>query len=102
MITSRERQILIMKANGLQSKQIAAALGIHRRTVEAHIASAKVKLGAKTTVHTVVMAIKRGLIGIGEIGVVMILCWACFGGSVDVRRGPNPPARISRTQRREA
>ncbi len=91
----------MMKGSGLQHKEIASALGIHRRTVEAHLSSAKSKLGAKTCMHTVVLAIKKGIIGLGEIGLVLVLCWSCFDSAIDARRGPRVQSRSSSVSRRE-
>ena len=97
-MTPKTRQVLLMKANGMQSKTIADKLGIHLRTVEHHLSNARSELNAKTVCHAVAKAIKAGLIGLGEIGMVLLLSWSCFTGQVDVRRGPNPPA-VSRTAR---
>ena len=46
MITARVREILLLKANGKQSKEIAYDLDLHIRTVETHIATAKKELEA--------------------------------------------------------
>ena len=94
------RETLILKANGLLSKQVASKLCIHRRTVEWRIKSACEELGAKNLTHAVAIAMKKGLILASEIGCILLLCNASFFGGVDVRRGPSV-RNISRTARRE-
>lgn len=101
MMTARAKEILILKANGKQSKEIAYDLDLHIRTVETHIATAKKELEAKTVTQAVARAIKYGLISIGEIGMVFILCWGVLDGDVDARRAPRTPTRIVRQFRRE-
>lgn len=101
MITARVREILLLKANGKQSKEIAYDLDLHIRTVELHIAKAKKDLKARTVTHAVVKAIKYGFISISEVGLVLILCWGVLDGDIDARRAPRPPTRIVRQFRRE-
>jgi DNA-binding CsgD family transcriptional regulator len=48
LITSRERQVLALVAEGLTSEEIARRLAISRRTVESHVASARRKLDSTT------------------------------------------------------
>ena len=100
-MTPKTRQVLLMKANGMQSKQIAFDLDIHVRTIEHHLKLARTELCAKTTCHAVAKAIKSGVISAGEIGMVIILSWSCFTNApnVDLRRGPS--VSVSRTVRRE-
>jgi len=47
-ITRREREIALLAARGLASKQIAARLFISSRTVDNHLAKVYVKLGVRT------------------------------------------------------
>ena len=101
MITAKVREILLLKANGKQSKEIAYDLDLHIRTVETHIATAKKELEARTVTQAVARAIKYGLISIGEIGMVLILCWSAIEGDIDARRAPRTPTRIVRQFRRE-
>lgn len=46
-ITPREKQILLFALEGLTSKQTARKLNISHRTVEKHLANAKLKLNCK-------------------------------------------------------
>jgi len=46
--TSREREVLALISPGVTNAEIATRLGVSRRTVETHIASAGAKLGAST------------------------------------------------------
>lgn len=59
-----ELTCLARLAEGFSPKQIArdAGDGISPRTIEAHIAAARTKLGAEAAPHAVAIAIRRGLI----------------------------------------
>jgi len=96
----KTKEVLVLRANGMQSKQIAPKLNIHRRTVEWHLKNARDELGAKNTVHAVAIAMRDGLILTGEICCIMILCWSGLVGGDDMRRGP-VARNTSRTARRE-
>lgn len=62
-LTSREREILHLVAEGLSSKVIADRLGLSVRTVETHRVHLMGKLRAENTAHLVRLAIREGLIG---------------------------------------
>ncbi len=47
-ITRREREIALLAAQGISSKQIASRLFISSRTVDNHLAKVYVKLGVRT------------------------------------------------------
>ena len=95
----KTREVLMMKANGLMSKQIASKLNIHRRTVEWHLKSACQELKALNSVHAVAIAMRDGLILAGEIGCIVLLCWNAAGNNIEVRRNHNPPqCRIARRE----
>jgi FixJ family two-component response regulator len=47
-LTSREREIIALLIDGSQNKEIARELSISRRTVEAHRANIKAKLGIRS------------------------------------------------------
>ena len=94
------KEVLVMKANGLLSKQIASKLSVHRRTVEWRIKAACNELGAKNITHAVAIAIKKGIILASEITCALILCGSAFMGSVEVRRGPSV-RNTTRTAKRE-
>ena len=61
-LSSREREVFQLAAEGLTSAVIGARLEIGRRTVETHRANILRKLGIKTHGELVRLAIKRGLI----------------------------------------
>lgn len=61
-LTSREREVLAMIAEGLGNKQIAARLGISGHTVKFHVASLFAKLHASTRAEAVMLGARRGLI----------------------------------------
>lgn len=62
-LTSREREILHLVAEGLSSKGIADRLELSVRTVETHRVHLMAKLRAENTAHLVRLAIREGLIG---------------------------------------
>ena len=61
-LTSREREILTMVAQGYTSKQIAGSLSISPRTAETHRSNVARKLGLRTQSDLIRYAIKHGLV----------------------------------------
>lgn len=61
-LSSREREVLNLIAEGLSAKEIAADLGISTKTVEAHRTSVMRKLGARKATELVRYAVRHGLI----------------------------------------
>ena len=59
-LTSREREILQLMAQGLPNKGIAARLNISPHTVKFHIASVMAKLGAGSRTEAVAIGARRG------------------------------------------
>lgn len=62
-LTDRERQVLREIAAGRSTKQVAATLGIGRRTVETHRANLMRKLGLHSVALLTQFAIREGLVG---------------------------------------
>lgn len=69
-LTPREREILILKANGNTNAQIAAWLQIRPDSVAAHLTRAYPKLGAINGFQAVAISIAVGEIGLHEIYVL--------------------------------
>jgi DNA-binding NarL/FixJ family response regulator len=67
-LSSREREVLILKANGKTSQQIATLLGIKKTTVTNHLTSIYRKLHAANETQACSIGI-----GIGEIGIHQII-----------------------------
>jgi HD-GYP domain-containing protein (c-di-GMP phosphodiesterase class II) len=65
-LTDREAQIVGLLARGLQTKQVAAALGISVKTADRHIQNAYAKLGVSTRAAATLAAIEHGLLAWGE------------------------------------
>jgi DNA-binding CsgD family transcriptional regulator len=61
-LTGREREVLILLADGLQLDEIAARLGIGSETVRTHVRKASERLGATNRTHAVAIAIREKLI----------------------------------------
>lgn len=61
-LTSRQRQVLQLIAQGKRMKEIAADLNISVRTVEDHKFQLLVALGVKSTADLVKFAVKHGLV----------------------------------------
>jgi DNA-binding NarL/FixJ family response regulator len=64
-LTSRERDVLALLADGATARQIGRRLGISPRTVETHVANVYRKLGARTRVQAIGRAVTMGLVGLG-------------------------------------
>ena len=61
-LTTREREVLHLAAEGATSAQIAERLSLSPRTVEAHRASLMRKLGLRTQADLTRYAIERGIL----------------------------------------
>ena len=61
-LTERQRQILRLLIDGLTDKEIAAALGITRRTAAHHVAAIRAKLNAPSRTAAAAIAVRDGLI----------------------------------------
>lgn len=64
-LTPREREVLVLLADGHTLQQIARRLGISPRTVETHVANLYRRLDVRTRVQAVTRAAKLGLIDLG-------------------------------------
>jgi len=60
-LTSRQREVLGMFANGLSAKAIATTMGISVKTVEFHKGEIMKKLGIKTAAELTRFALAQGL-----------------------------------------
>jgi len=63
-LSTREREVLQLAAEGLTSAEIGERLTIGKRTVETHRANLQRKLGVKTQADLVRFAVKKGLVGV--------------------------------------
>ena len=61
-LTTREREVIRLLAEGKSNKEIAKALGISARTAETHRAALMRKLGVSSTAEVVRYAIRSGVI----------------------------------------
>jgi DNA-binding NarL/FixJ family response regulator len=61
-LSDREREVLILLARGLSSKEIATELDISTRTVESHRANLMRKLGVKSVALLTQVAIREGIV----------------------------------------
>jgi HD-GYP domain-containing protein (c-di-GMP phosphodiesterase class II) len=66
-LTEREAEVVALLARGLQTKQIAAALGISVKTADRHIEHAYRKIGVSTRAAAALFAMEHGLATLGEL-----------------------------------
>jgi HD-GYP domain-containing protein (c-di-GMP phosphodiesterase class II) len=66
-LTDREAEIVAMLARGLQTKQVAHALGISVKTADHHIQSSYRKIGVSTRAGATLFAMEHGLVAWGEL-----------------------------------
>jgi HD-GYP domain-containing protein (c-di-GMP phosphodiesterase class II) len=66
-LTEREAEVVGLLARGLQTKQVARALGISFRTADHHIENAYRKIGVSTRAAATLFAIEHGLVARGEL-----------------------------------
>jgi DNA-binding NarL/FixJ family response regulator len=64
MLTDREKEVLVLLARGLATKEIASTLDIGTRTVETHRANVMRKLGVKSVALLTQVAIREGLVNL--------------------------------------
>jgi DNA-binding NarL/FixJ family response regulator len=61
-LTARERQVLVMVAEGKATSEVASVLGIGVPTVHTHVRGMLTKLGVRTTMEAVRMAWREGMV----------------------------------------
>ena len=66
-LTEREAQVVGLLARGLQTKQVARALGISAKTTDRHIQNAYAKIGVSTRAAAALFAMEHGLAAWGEL-----------------------------------
>jgi HD-GYP domain-containing protein (c-di-GMP phosphodiesterase class II) len=66
-LTEREAEVIAMLARGLQTKQVARALGISVKTADRHVQNAYRKIGVSSRAAATLFAMEHGLIAWGEL-----------------------------------
>ena len=61
-LTEREAMVLGLLARGLQTKQVAATLGIAPKTADHHIQNVYAKIGVSTRAAATLFAMEHGLV----------------------------------------
>ncbi|BEL08804.1 response regulator transcription factor [Actinoplanes sichuanensis] len=67
-LTDREREVLVLVAEGLSNDEIAARLVISPATAKTHVSRTMIKLGARDRAQLVVYAYEAGVIRPGWLG----------------------------------
>jgi DNA-binding NarL/FixJ family response regulator len=67
-LTDREREVLVLVAEGLSNDEIAARLVISPATAKTHVSRTMIKMGARDRAQLVVYAYEAGLIRPGWLG----------------------------------
>ncbi len=66
-LTEREVEVVGLLARGLQTKQVAKALGISAKTADRHVQNAYGKIGVSTRAAATLFAMEHGLTAWGEL-----------------------------------
>lgn len=66
-LSAREREVLLLAAKGLSSKEVAKRLFISERTVQTHLASIYDKLGSRNKTEALLLALKYGVVTLEEL-----------------------------------
>jgi two-component system, NarL family, response regulator DevR len=64
-LTDREREVLVVAAEGLTARQMATRLGVRERTITTHLARIYGKLGVGSRLAAIRMAAQAGLVSVG-------------------------------------
>jgi DNA-binding CsgD family transcriptional regulator len=68
-ITTRERETLLLAANGHTNRSIAHAMGLKEDTVKTRMIKVRKKLRAADRTHAVAIALAMGLLAPGDVAV---------------------------------
>jgi HD-GYP domain-containing protein (c-di-GMP phosphodiesterase class II) len=66
-LTEREAEVVGLLARGLQTKQVARALGISVKTADRHVQNAYAKIGISSRAAATLFAMEHGLLAWGEL-----------------------------------
>lgn len=66
-LTPREREVLVVAAEGLTAREIATRLGVRERTVTTHLGRIYGKLGVGSRLAAIRTATRSGLVSVGSI-----------------------------------
>jgi len=66
-LTKREAEVVGMLARGMQTKQVAVALGISVKTADRHIRNAYGKIGVSTRAGATLFAMEHGLVAWADL-----------------------------------
>lgn len=61
-LTGRQAEVVRHVADGLSNDEIAELMGVSSRTVQAHVANAMRKVGARNRAHLAVLGIRSGVV----------------------------------------
>jgi DNA-binding NarL/FixJ family response regulator len=64
-LSAREREVLVLIANGMSNAQIGGALGLEEATIKSHVSRLLTKLDLRSRVQAVIFAYETGMVTAG-------------------------------------
>jgi DNA-binding NarL/FixJ family response regulator len=66
-LTSREREVIVLVAEGRTNREIGRRLGVAERTARTHVSNILTKLGLASRTQAAMWAVREGLVDAADV-----------------------------------